>query len=45
MHKKFICREIINEKYTLTEVLKSVEFYKNKLYTSRSLTNSLVSIR
>jgi len=31
-------------RYTITELLKSVEFSKNKLFTSRSISNILVSI-
>jgi hypothetical protein len=38
------CRETIHQKYTLTELMKSIEFSKNKLYTYRSASNCIVGI-
>ncbi|XP_026806349.1 pre-piRNA 3'-exonuclease trimmer-like isoform X1 [Rhopalosiphum maidis] len=40
--KSFSCKtEETNLRYTLTELLKSIEFSKNKLFTSRSISNIL----
>lgn len=38
-----ISKETFDQTYTLTEFLKSVGHFKNKLYTYRSISNSIVS--
>lgn len=43
MYYFLIFREKFDQRYTLTELFQAIEYYKFKLYTCRSITNSIVS--